>query len=507
MHAWKKTSVSVEEPPFTVFTRNGLRRLRLLLGLAAITSPLTATIYFPLLPLLRQQFGTSAQAINLTLTVYIVFQAISPVIFGPFSDSYGRRPVFLFTLALYMVGNIGLAANQDNYAALLIFRAVQSLGASAAYAISFGVVADVCVPSERGRMLGPISMALNLGACVGPIVGGFVAFANGNHVWVFWSLVIVAGMLFIAVGLFLPETARSLVGSGSDRKLFKWWQLSWLQVLLGQYLDRKAEVPAEADIPRETINEPETHGKLTVSGMVWMNMVTCFRIIFYKDAFLSLWLHGSFYTVDYSFVATVPDIFLDIYGYNEWQIGLAYLPRGVGIIVGSYCTGGLMDYNYKATATKHGVSQDKVKGEDMLNFPIERARSQSSYWMLIMSTGTTVGYGWAVTRSAHPAVPLVLQFIQGFWGTYFYTTFSTLLVDTFPECPSTAAAATSVTRCAMAAGGVAILQPLLDVTGRGWYFTVLGLWSGLSGVGAVAMLRSRGMAWRRKRNGAGQVES
>lgn len=73
------------------------------------------------------------------------------------------------------------------------------------------------------------------------------------------------------------------------------------------------------------------------------------------------------------------------------------------------------------------------------------------------------------------AVVLALQFMQGVWGTFFYTTYSALLVDSFPQSPSTAAAATSVMRCAMAATGVAILQPLIDAAGRGWYFTALGV--------------------------------
>lgn len=205
---------SSENSSYTVFTSSDLRRLRIILDLGTITSPLTANIYLPPLPLLRHQFSVSSQAINLTLTLYIIFQAISPVIFGPFSDAYGRRPIFLLTLGLCVLGNIGLAANRDSYAVLLILRAVQSLGASAAYAISFGVVADVCQPNERGRMLGLINMALNHGACVDPVVGGIVAYANDNHAWVFWSLIIVGIVLYLGVDLLLPETAKRLVGNG-----------------------------------------------------------------------------------------------------------------------------------------------------------------------------------------------------------------------------------------------------------------------------------------------------
>lgn len=234
------------------------------------------------------------------------------------------------------------------------------------------------------------------------------------------------------------------------------------------------------------------------------NFVNCFRIIFYKDTFLTVWMHGSFYTVDYSFVAAQPDIYQQIYGYNQLYVGLSYLPRGVGIIVGSYCTGKLMDYNYRATLKDLGWGASKVVGDDLLRFPIEKARSRNSYWLLIISTGTMVGYGWAVSRVAHPVVPMILQFMQGFWGTYFYTTYSALMVDTFPDSPSTAAASTSVTRCAMAAAGVAVLESLLNAAGRGWYFTVLGLWSGIFGATAVFLLRRKGLAWRRARCGLGQ---
>ncbi|KAJ3580320.1 hypothetical protein NPX13_g235 [Xylaria arbuscula] len=211
-------------------------------------------------------------------------------------------------------------------------------------------------------------------------------------------------------------------------------------------------------------------------------------------------MHGSFYVVDYAFVAVLPDIFRD-YGFNDFYIGLAYLPRGVGIIVGSYFTGKLMDLSYRATSRQIGWSFGKATGEDLFRFPIEKARTRYSYWMLAVSTGTMIGYGWAVNFRAHFAIALVLQFLQGFWGTYFYTTYSALLVDSFPQSPSTAAATTSVTRTAMAAAGVAILQPVLDAAGRGWYFTVLGLWSGILGYIAIWVLRKKGMEWRRVRNG------
>ena len=485
--------------PYTVFTRTQKRRLRLLLGFATITSPLTATCYFPLLPLLRTHFSTSAQAINLTLTIYIIFQALSPAVFGPCSDSIGRRFVFLVTLALYTCGNLGLALNKSSYAALVVLRALQSLGASAALAVSYGVVADICVPSERGRMLGPVSMALNLGACVGPVIGGSVAWTSGSYEWVFWSLVIVGVVLWLGVGLFLPETARVLVGNGGPEAERCWWEESWSSALMRWVFAQKGNAKTTNQEGQNRGNSPVSSRKSTLQQCRFVNPLACLRVMFHLDTFFALWMQGSFYVVDYAVVAVMPDILKDIYHFNELQIGLTYIPRGVGIIAGGYCIGKIMDYNYKTVARKIGWNIDEVAGDDLQHFPIERARARGSYFLLIISTAVLVGYGWAVTKHAHLAIVLILQFIQGSMGCCFYNTYNALLVDVFPESPSTAAAAASIVRCAMAAAGVAILQPLLAVLNRGWFFTILGIWSGGCGALAVLVIERKGMSWRTRR--------
>lgn len=78
-------------------------------------------------------------------------------------------------------------------------------------------------------MPGPVGMALNLVACVGPVIGGWVAYQDQNHEWVFWMLVIVEAMLLLSVGAILPETAGSLVGNGrGDRgRRRNWWEQAW----------------------------------------------------------------------------------------------------------------------------------------------------------------------------------------------------------------------------------------------------------------------------------------
>ena len=500
-----KSASPQAQPPsqdvYTTFSQREKYGLTLILGVTTITSPLTATIYFPLLPLLRAHFHTSAEAVNLTVTIYIIFQALSPLFFATLSDTFGRRPIYLATLLIYLFANLGLALQQDSYVALLVLRALQSFGASAAFAVSYGVVADVCVPSDRGKMVGPISAAQSLGLCIGPVVGGWVAWKSRGYGWVFWVLVIVSGALVVVVGGFLPETARNIVGNGRQGAR-RWWIRPWCDGIvrfvrrLRRKRTSKEKISVEQDPSGGRDADEPWAGK---KGFRLFDFLACLRIIFWKDSALILWMHGWFYLVDYSIQTAMPSIFQDVYHFNELLIGLSYLPRGAGIITGGYINGRMMDRKYRITAKEIGHTVDGVVGDDLDHFPIEKARSRDSWHIFGTLSVVLIGYGWAIEKHAHVSIPLILQYVQGFLTTCLYTIFITLLVDVFPESPSTAAAAASVMRCSLAASGVAALQPLLNVLGIGWYFTALALVSSIFGFVVVFAIQTHGRKWRSER--------
>ena len=110
-----------------------------------------------------------------------------------------------------------------------------------------------------------------------------------------------------------------------------------------------------------------------------------------------------------------------------------------------------------------------------------------------------VGYGWATKRHSHPSIVLILQFFQGFLAIALVQCYSTLLVDEFPDTPSTAAAAGNVSRCILAALAVAEVNPLVDSMGAGWFFTLLGILCGIGGRGSQTVIRKWGMRWRNAR--------
>ena len=150
-----------------------------------------------------------------------------------------------------------------------------------------------------------------------------------------------------------------------------------------------------------------------------------------------------------------------------------------------------MDRNYRATAHKIGHTIDKVSGDDLDNFPIEIARTRGSWYVLVVYLGALAGHGWSVQSHAHESVPMILQFLLVALRASFQQTLNALLVDIFPASPSTAAASSNITRCALSAVAIAL--------GRGWFFALLALVSGGGGLLTNLAINTRGMRWRLQR--------
>jgi MFS family permease len=264
--------------PYTILTKRQKQFLTFVVCLTSVSSTLTATAYFPLLPLLSKHFHVSVQAINLTITLYIIFQAISPFLFATLSDTLGRRPIYLLTFTLYTLASLGLALNKDSYAGLLVLRALQSLGASAIAALVYGIVADVCVPAERGRMLGWVLAAGNVGPNIGPVMGGWIAMGSGGFRWVFWLFAIYGGLSVLILGFFLIETARNVVGNGSVRP-HGWWR-TWWSLLTEWVSENKVgeeTVKAAQDAEETAAVEDSRTGR---GNWRFTNPLACLRILF-----------------------------------------------------------------------------------------------------------------------------------------------------------------------------------------------------------------------------------
>lgn len=142
--------------PYSTFSR---RQKNIIIGLAAFAgwfSSVSSFIYFPAIPDIAQSLHESTEKINLTVTSYLIVSGIIPSIVGNAADRFGRRPVVLIALTIYLGANIGLAL-QSSFALLFFFRMLQSAGISGTFSITYGVLADLFTPAERGGYSGTVS--------------------------------------------------------------------------------------------------------------------------------------------------------------------------------------------------------------------------------------------------------------------------------------------------------------------------------------------------------------
>ena len=120
------TAQAEPEEPYSVFSKATKLTIVALCGAAGTCSPISSTIFVPAIPTMAREFNKSEQDMSLAVTVYLVFQAITPSFFGTLSDTIGRRPVYIVTLIIYFGANIGLALTPTNaYWLLLVLRMVQ----------------------------------------------------------------------------------------------------------------------------------------------------------------------------------------------------------------------------------------------------------------------------------------------------------------------------------------------------------------------------------------------
>lgn len=375
----------------------------------------------------------------------------------------------------------------------MVLRALQSIGGSATPAIAYGIVADMAVVSQRGKMLGPMLATCNAISAVGPVIGGAVALSTTGYTWVFLALLIISVICLLLAGFTLPETARNVVGNGTKptRGVWKtWWSFCCRESTEKDGNDNGTNNYAELKAERNPTR-------------LLLNALAPFRIILYPDSAAVLWMVSSSYTIYYTFQVAIPVVFDEIYDYNALEIGASFLPGLAGMTMGGIIAGKLLDRNYTKTARKCNVDIDRSNGDSLKNFPIETARYSKCLPFVLFEVALVVGYGWAMRSHVHAPVPLILQFFICGTLTLLSHTASALLVDIFPDKASTAYASGQIMRCGMSAASAAILQPLVDAVGRGWCFTILALFAGVSGLVSVVTSRSKGMRWRKKRQAAG----
>ena len=133
-----------------------------------------------------------------TLSAYLFGFAVMNLFHGALADSFGRRPVVLWGVALFTIASAGCAL-ADSIGALVFWRAVQGMSAGAGIVVSRAVIRDMFPPADAQRVMSQVTIYFGVAPAVAPMVGGFLFVHVGWHA-IFWFLTVdrraaVAGQL------------------------------------------------------------------------------------------------------------------------------------------------------------------------------------------------------------------------------------------------------------------------------------------------------------------------
>lgn len=280
-------------------------RARIALIVAALSAlgPFSVDTYFPSFPALAAHFGVSEIQVQSTLSFYLAALAGMNLFHGSLSDSFGRRRVILVSLGVYAATAVTCVVAPD-FRWLLGLRVVQGLAGGAGMIVSRAVIRDCFEGAEAQKFMAQVAMVSALGPVLAPIIGGWL------HVWLGWrGPFLFLGLLGVAL-----------------------WLACWLAL------------PESLPLHLRQVFHP---GRLLRSYTAALRHPTFVLLC------LALGFGGGGFLL---YVATAPDVAINILGLTETQFGWLFGPIVLGLVVGSALSGRLAGHIAPARLVRWGFA-------------------------------------------------------------------------------------------------------------------------------------------------------
>jgi MFS family permease len=449
---------TVHPVPYSIFASHQKTLIVIIVSVAATFTSIASNIYFPSIPTIAKDLSVSAELVNLTVTSYMVFQGLSPTLWGSLADVKGRRVTYICTFIIFLGACIGLA-NTKHFYQLLILRCLQSAGSASTVAIGAGVIGDITTRAERGGYMGYFQAGLLAPLAVGPVLGGVFSETLGWRA-IFWFLTIYSAAFLTILILFLPETLRSLVGNGS-------LPTRGIATSLLSYIHRRRrqrDSPNSAKPGVDNAKCPPILGP-TDKHKPRLDLMGPLRILCGMEVTFAIIFLSIYYMVWQMTVTVMSTLFQRTYGLSELHIGLAFIANGVGCIMGTLLTGNLLDLDYRRIQLHYTGDPE--------SFPLEHARLRTIWIWSGLQCCSTLVFGWTLEKRIHISIPIICTFTLGWAATSIQGVITTYLVDVFPDRSASATAALNLARCLLGAGGTAAALPIVTTINVGWAFTLL----------------------------------
>ncbi|KAK0728472.1 major facilitator superfamily domain-containing protein [Lasiosphaeria miniovina] len=443
------------------------------IALAAAAAPMGSGIFYPALPQMAVDLNTTTTITNLTVAMYMLAMSIFPLWWSSFSETLGRRTIYLVSFSLFVVFSV-LSAISVNISMLIIMRILGGGASASVQAVGAGTIADIWMPAERGKAMGIFYLGPLTGPLLAPIIGGALTQAFSWRATM-WFLTIYGGVMVPMIFFCLPET------------LAKRKKLSPLP-------SPNAAAPPLSQLQRVTTAQPVKKAGAAfrrffvdpLQVLVYLRypavLITVYSasICFCSLFVLNISISSSFDKPPYDFSTII--------------VGLLYLPPSLGYVVASVIGGRWIDYIMAREAKK----ANRYDGEGKLIFLPEDRMRENMWLAATMYPGALIWYGWSAERGLPWIVPCIANFFFGCGSMLVFGACTTMLTEFMPQRSSSGVAVNNFVRNIFSCVGGIIAQPLINAMGNGWLCTMIGLLAWTTGNLAIWALRKRGPAWRVK---------
>ncbi|PNP38763.1 hypothetical protein TGAMA5MH_09328 [Trichoderma gamsii] len=288
--------------------------ITVLQAMSALVVTFASSIYASSIFDIKRHFDVSEEVATLGLALYVLGFALGPLIWGPLSELYGRRPIYIISFMAFTAFSVA-APVSPNIQALLLFRFFGCAFGSSSMTNGGGVITDMLTKEQRGAAMGAFVTAPFLGPALGPIVGGFLD-ENKGWRWVLGLVAIMAGVVWIATTIATPETYAPYILRSRAKALS--------QSTGNVYVSR-----LDAGEPPKTLTQ-----ELSVAlSRPWV-------LLFLEPIILLMSLHMSIvYGTLYMFFAAIPTVFQGTRGWNEGLAGLPFVGVTIGVCLATALSG------------------------------------------------------------------------------------------------------------------------------------------------------------------------
>ncbi len=357
--------------------------------LATFLAAIEGTVIGPAGPTIVSELG-SVNLLSWIFTAYLLTMAVTTPIFGKLSDLFGRKPIFLIGCSLFVIGSL-LCMLAGSMEQLILYRAIQGIGAGGVIPVTFTIIGDIYKMEERGKVQGMISSVWGISSLVGPLLGGYVVTYFGWE-WIFGFNVPFGFLAMFFIARYLREqvskrTARIDV-AGAVTFTIGMTALLLVLALGGQYIDwTSPELLALAAVAilflvlflviEKRAQEPMVPLKLFRIRDIAFSCAAALLVstlLIGLTSYLPLWIQG-------------------VHGGDAASSGLALAPMSVGWLFGSMIGGRIL--------LTLGSSRTSLIGLTLIvlgAFVMTLMNLTTPIWLLFLSTLLYgLGFGFSIT--------------------------------------------------------------------------------------------------------------